>query len=90
MYAVGDSLTAKVMHINSEERRIGLSIKRLESDDDQSYLEEYVTKMKAAPASFGEILKENLQEKLNGQAKKAELKSEATAQSPDNQSNSGE
>jgi small subunit ribosomal protein S1 len=91
MYAVGDTLTARVMHINSEERRIGLSIKRLEADDDQSYLEEYVTKMKAAPASFGEILKENLQEKLNGQAKKAELKAEEPSQEGvDDQAETGE
>ncbi len=90
IYAVSDTLTARVMHINSDERRIGLSIKRLDADDDQSILEEYVTKMKVAPASFGEILKENLQEKLNGQAKKAELKTEEAAQSSDNQENIGE
>jgi small subunit ribosomal protein S1 len=90
IYAVGDTLTARVMHINSDERRIGLSIKRLDADDDQSILEEYVTKMKAAPASFGEILKENLQEKLNGQAKKAELKTEEAALRSDNKENIGE
>ncbi len=66
MYAVGDSLTAKVMHINTADRRIGLSIKRLEADDEQSLLEEYVIKVKPAPSSFGEILQQNLQEKLNG------------------------
>jgi small subunit ribosomal protein S1 len=90
MYAVGDTLTARVMHINSDERRIGLSIKRLDAEDDQSILEEYVTKLKAAPASFGEILKENLKEKLNGQAKKADLKAEETAQGSDNETNTGE
>jgi small subunit ribosomal protein S1 len=64
-FNVGDLLTAKVMNINSEERRIGLSIKRLEMEDDQSLLSEYINNMGPATSSFGEILRENLQEKLN-------------------------
>lgn len=71
-YEVGDTLSAKVMNINTEDRRIGLSIKRLGEEDDQSMLEDYVNKSQPAPSSFGAILKENLQEKLNGQAKIAE------------------
>ncbi len=63
-FNVGDIITAKVMNINSEERRIGLSIKRLEMDDEQSILHEYVSKMGPATSTFGEILRENLQEKL--------------------------
>jgi len=58
-------ITARVMNINSDERRIGLSIKRLEVEDEQSMLSEYVSKMGPATSSFGEILRENLQEKLN-------------------------
>ena len=53
------------MNINSDERRIGLSIKRLEMEDEQSLLSEYVSSMKPATSTFGEILRENLQEKLN-------------------------
>ena len=64
-FNVGDVITAKVMNINSEERRIGLSIKRLEIEDEQNLLSEYVNTMKPATTSFGEILRENLQEKLN-------------------------
>lgn len=65
MYNVSDVLTAKVMNINSDERRIGLSIKRLDMEDDQELLNEYVNNMGPATSSFGEILRENLQEKLN-------------------------
>ena len=65
IYNVGDVITAKVMNINSDERRIGLSIKRLEMEDEQSLLSEYVSSMKPATSTFGEILRENLQEKLN-------------------------
>ena len=66
-YSIGDVITAKVMNINSDERRIGLSIKRLEIESDQSLLSEYVNNIKPATSTFGEILRENLQEKLNGE-----------------------
>jgi len=64
-FNVGDVITAKVMNINSDERRIGLSIKRLEIEDEQNLLSEYVNNMRPATSTFGEILRENLQEKLN-------------------------
>ncbi len=71
-YSVGDVITAKVMNINSEERRIGLSIKRLEMDDEQNLLSDYVSNMKPASSTFGEILRENLQEKFRGDEKELE------------------
>jgi len=64
-FNIGDVITARVMNINSDERRIGLSIKRLEIEDEQSLLSDYVNNMKPATSTFGEILRENLQEKLN-------------------------
>jgi small subunit ribosomal protein S1 len=63
-YNIGDVITAKVMNINTEERRIGLSIKRLEIEDEQQLLSDYVNNMGPATSTFGEILRENLQEKL--------------------------
>ncbi len=64
-FEMGDVITAKVMNINSDERRIGLSIKRLEIDDEQGMLSDYVNNIGPATSAFGEILRENLQEKLN-------------------------
>jgi small subunit ribosomal protein S1 len=64
-YQVGDALNAKVININTEDRRIGLSIKQLEMEDDQAVLEDYVNQMKPAASSLGEILQENLREKFN-------------------------
>ena len=61
-FNVNDVITAKVMNINSDERRIGLSIKRLEIDDDKSLLSDYVNNTNASPSTFGEILRENLQD----------------------------
>ncbi|MBU1056285.1 MAG: 30S ribosomal protein S1 [Proteobacteria bacterium] len=66
-YNLGEVLNAKVMNINSVERRIGLSIKRLQMDNDQNVLTDYISNMKPATSAFGEILRENLQEKLNGE-----------------------
>ena len=63
-FNIGDVITAKVMNINTEERRIGLSIKRLEIEDEQQLLTDYVNNMRPATSTFGEILRENLQEKL--------------------------
>lgn len=63
-YTIGDTITAKVMNINSDERRIGLSIKRLEDDDDGKYLEEFAKNMKPATSSFGEILRTNIKEQI--------------------------
>jgi small subunit ribosomal protein S1 len=65
MFNVGDIITARVMNINSDERRIGLSIKRLEMEDEQSLLNEYINNIGPATSTFGGILRENLQEKLN-------------------------
>ena len=64
-FKVGDVITSRVMNINTEERRIGLSIKRLEIEDEQNLLSDYVNNIRPATSSFGEILRENLQEKLN-------------------------
>jgi small subunit ribosomal protein S1 len=67
-FELGDVISARVMNINSEERRIGLSIKRLEVEDEQSLLSEYVSNMSNSKSTeFGDILRENLQEKFNGE-----------------------
>ena len=55
------------MNINSDERRIGLSIKRLEEDDDDKFLEDFAKNMKPATSSFGEILRTNIQEHIEAQ-----------------------
>jgi small subunit ribosomal protein S1 len=84
-YHVGDSLNAKVININTEDRRIGLSIKQLEVEDDQSMLEDYVNQMKPAPSSLGEILKENLQEKFNAEYSGETEAPEAAASAADSE-----
>jgi small subunit ribosomal protein S1 len=62
MFNVGDIINAKVMNINSDERRIGLSIKRLDMEDEQGLLSEYINNMKPAPSTIGEIWQEKARE----------------------------
>lgn len=71
-YAIGDTLTARVMNINSDERRIGLSIKRLDEDEDETILKDFAKNMKPATSSFGELLRDNLQEQIASQENKEE------------------
>jgi small subunit ribosomal protein S1 len=68
-YNVGDVITAKVMNINSDERRIGLSVKRLEADGiDGTAFNDYSGDTQKSPTSaFGEMLKENIQEKMRAE-----------------------
>ncbi|MCW7754166.1 30S ribosomal protein S1 [Desulfobotulus sp. H1] len=68
-FKVAESITAKVMNINSEERRIGLSIKRLDMDDDEAIMSDYLKNMEDAKptSSLGESLKESLEAKYKDQ-----------------------
>jgi small subunit ribosomal protein S1 len=60
-FEIGSELKAMVVNINSKERRIGLSIKRLEMQDEKSILSDYVKHAGEPTTTFGEILGENLQ-----------------------------
>ncbi len=65
-FNVGDSLSAKVVNVSSKDRRIGLSLKKLnEPETDKDFVHNYLNNSKGATSSFGELLKENLKEKLN-------------------------
>ncbi len=77
MFNVGELITARVMNINGEERRIGLSIKRMDMEDEQTILNDYVNMAAAPTSAFGEILRENLQEKLESSAKNASPQDDA-------------
>ncbi len=61
-FKTGDSITARVMNINSDERRIGLSIKRLEEEKEQDVIQDFVKHAKPTTSSFGELLRDNLEE----------------------------
>jgi len=59
-YEVGKEITGTVTNLTD----FGVFVE-LEEGDEQNLLSEYVNTMRPATSSFGEILRENLQEKLN-------------------------
>ncbi|MBM4274195.1 MAG: 30S ribosomal protein S1 [Deltaproteobacteria bacterium] len=59
---VGDTVRAKVIHSSPQERRIGLSIRRLEAEEEQSHYRDYMRSQEAT-TSLGELIRESLEEK---------------------------
>ncbi len=68
-FNVSESITARVMNINSDERRIGLSIKRLEEEEEEDIIQDFAKNMKPATSSFGELLRNNLEEAARSEDK---------------------
>jgi len=60
---VGDPIRAKVIHSSPTERRIGLSIRKLETEEEQSHYRDYLHSRTEATSNLGEILRETLEEK---------------------------
>ncbi|MBN2055361.1 30S ribosomal protein S1 [bacterium] len=85
--AVGDDLTMRVIKIEPEERRIGLSIKALKSDDETQVNNRYMedTERLMPRSTMGDAFKENkaLWQNLNTAAQLTEKKKRAEAFVPD-------
>jgi small subunit ribosomal protein S1 len=62
LYSLGDVISAKVINISVPDRKIGLSIKRLKKDEEQSFFKDYMDKSDDGPTS---ILGEQLQQALS-------------------------
>ena len=60
---VGDVIRAKVIHSSPTERRIGLSIRKMEADEEQSHYRDYLHSRTEATSNLGDILRETLEEK---------------------------
>jgi len=61
MYQVGDALKAIVINVSAKDRKIGLSIKTLEGEDEEVAAEKFKKAekepAKSAPSTFGDLLK---------------------------------
>jgi small subunit ribosomal protein S1 len=64
----GDKISAKVINISPKDRKIGLSVKKIEEHDERSNYDEYLSTSKAATSNFGELLKEELEAKAQSSA----------------------
>ncbi len=60
MFNIGDIINTKVVNIDRKDRRIGLSLKQLEMEEEKENYYDYVNKPKAATSNLGELLKEEL------------------------------
>jgi small subunit ribosomal protein S1 len=76
-FQVGNIISAKVININPKERRIGLSLKQLETDEEHDLVVDYLSAYKGSESSLGELLKDNLKDKAVDQ-EPAEQTSEIT------------
>ncbi|MEW6427971.1 MAG: 30S ribosomal protein S1 [Thermodesulfobacteriota bacterium] len=57
IYKVGDEIEARVINVSAKDRKIGLSIKALSDDDEQSsYLQYQAKKEKEGPSTIGDLL----------------------------------
>lgn len=66
-FQVGEIITAKVININPKDRRIGLSIKQLERDEEHDLVVNYLSNYTGSQSSLGELLKNNLKEQAEDQ-----------------------
>ncbi|MCK9174260.1 MAG: 30S ribosomal protein S1 [Desulforhopalus sp.] len=61
MYQVGDTLKAIVINVSAKDRKIGLSVKTLEGEDEEAAVEKFKkaeqAAQDAAPSTFGDLLK---------------------------------
>lgn len=61
MYQVGDILKAIVINVSAKDRKIGLSVKTLEGEDEDNAVEKFKkaekVAMESAPSTFGDLLK---------------------------------
>lgn len=63
MFNVGDTISAKVVSVSKRERKIGLSMRRVDEEDDRASYSEYMNSAQAATSNLGELLKSGLAQK---------------------------
>lgn len=59
---VGDMVTAKVINVSPKDRKIGLSIRKLEVDQEHTVYRDYLHSRQEATTPLGELLQERLEE----------------------------
>jgi len=60
---VGDAIRAKVIHSSATERRIGLSVRKLETEEEQTHYRDYLHSRTEATTNIGDLIRETLEEK---------------------------
>lgn len=77
LYSLGDVISAKVINISVDDRKIGLSIKRMKKDEEQTFFKDYVD---SSGGSATSTLGQQLQEALNRAAEAEKEQNDGSAQ----------
>ena len=73
LYSLGDVISAKVINVAVGDRKIGLSVKRMKKDEEQSFFKDYMGgRQGAATSSLGEQLQQALSRAANQEAMREE------------------
>ena len=78
-FQVDDVIQAKVINISRQEKKIGLSIRRLEETSEKDIYRSYLDNQKEATSNLGDLLREemmNLQQQTSGKAPVEESREE--------------
>jgi small subunit ribosomal protein S1 len=57
-FQVKDKIQAEVVNISKEDKRIGLSIRKLNGNSERNIQENYINNQKQATSNIGKLLKE--------------------------------
>jgi predicted RNA-binding protein with RPS1 domain len=60
-FNVGDVISAKVVNINRKERKIGLSIRKLDEEAERAVYTDYASRKNFATSNLGELLRDKLE-----------------------------
>ena len=82
-FQVDDVIQAKVVNVSREEKKIGLSIRKLEEESEKDILKTYIDNRQEATSNLGELLKEEMINKQQ-QALSENQESEETEASESN------
>ena len=62
MFNVGDTISSKVVSVSRRDRKIALSLRRMEEEADRATYNEYMNSAQAATSNLGELLQKGLAE----------------------------
>jgi small subunit ribosomal protein S1 len=86
-YQIKDEIQAEVVNVSQEERRIGLSIRKLEESSEREIHKGYVKNQQQATSNLGELLKEKMmhsqsQASQDGQESEMNATTESESETP--------
>ncbi len=76
---VGETVSAMVINIDPQERKIGLSVRSLKEKDEKDEIERYMAAQESASASLGQLIQDEMEKKAKKEEQGKESKAEDSA-----------